>query len=78
MCRERISGDSRQDQAEAVKLAMIKAVNQGWRHVQIVVDNKKLLDYFQKSSHGSSQVLTLIGNIQSLGCFLGALSLLLT
>lgn len=65
MIRERRSGDSLQDQAEAVKLAMIKAANQGWRHIQIEVDNKKLFEYIQRSGHKNSRVAALIDDIQS-------------
>ena len=64
--RERMSGDSLQDQAEAVKLALMNAANQGWRNIEVELDNSKLKGYIVDSRHSSWRSATLIEDIQSI------------
>lgn len=64
--RERMSGDPLQDQAEAVRLALLKAANQGWRHIKVELDNRRLVESIMDSRYNNWRVSTLIGDIQSI------------
>ena len=63
---ERTSGDLLQDQAAAVRLALLKAGNQGWSNIQVELDNRKLVEAIKKPSHNNHLMATLLEDIRSI------------
>ena len=64
--REWSSGDTLQDQAVAVRLALLKAGSQGWRRIRMELDNRKLVDAIKESRLNNQQMATLIEDIRSI------------
>ena len=61
--RERMLDDPLQDQAKTVKPALLKAANQGWRHIKVELDNRRLMEYIMESRHNNWRVATLVEDI---------------
>ena len=55
-----------QDQAEAVRLALLKAANQGWRRITVELDNQRLVEDIMESRYSNWRVATLIEDIKSI------------
>nr|XP_027104660.1 uncharacterized protein LOC113725592 isoform X2 [Coffea arabica] len=61
-----VSGDTIQDQAAAVRLALLKAGSQGWRSIRMELDNRKLVDAIKGARLNNQQMATLIEDIRSI------------
>ncbi|XP_027122249.1 uncharacterized protein [Coffea arabica] len=64
--RERMTGDPLQDQAEAVKLALMNAAKQGWSNIEVKLDSSKLKEFIVDSRHSSWRTATIREDIQSI------------
>lgn len=62
--RERLSTEPIQDQAVAVRLALLNAISQGWSSIRVELDNKELLESIIGSRHCNHMMATLIEDIQ--------------
>ena len=62
--RERLSTEPIQDQAVAVRLALLNAISQGWSSIRVELDNKELMECINGSRHCNHMMATLIEDIQ--------------
>ena len=74
--RERSSGDTLQDQAVAVRLALLKVAGQGWRNVKVELDNRKLVENITAATYNNQLMATLIEDIRSIGTLFQQCSIL--
>ncbi|XP_071923241.1 uncharacterized protein [Coffea arabica] len=74
--RERSSGDTLQDQAVAVRLALLKVAGQGWRNVKVELDNRKLVETITAATYNNQMMATLIEDIRSIGTLFQQCSIL--
>ena len=58
--KERSSEDQPQDMAETVKLTISKAAQIGWRHIQIAMTRKQLVDQIQRQNSREHRMATLL------------------
>ncbi|CDP14440.1 unnamed protein product [Coffea canephora] len=64
--KERQAGNKAQDNAEAVRLCMIKAATKGWRDIKIRIEDRKLLDQIRAGKVRSLELATIIEDIQKM------------
>ena len=64
--RERAAGSQVQQQAEAIKFALVKAAEQGWRIIKVDVANKQLLEQIQGKKNMDKWTATLLQDIREL------------
>ncbi|XP_027169410.1 uncharacterized protein LOC113769135 [Coffea eugenioides] len=64
--RERMSADPLQDKAVAVRLALLNAINQGWRDIKVELDNRELVECIKETRNSNQLMATLIDDIQSI------------
>ena len=62
--RERMSADPLQDKAVAVRLALLNAINQGWRNIKVELDNRELVECIKDARYSNQLMATLIEDIQ--------------
>ena len=74
--RERSSGDTLQDQAVAVRLALLKVAGQGWRNIKVELDNRKLVENITAAKYNNQLMATLIEDIRSIGTLFQQCSIL--
>ncbi|XP_027155554.1 uncharacterized protein LOC113755889 [Coffea eugenioides] len=64
--KERQAGNKAQDNAEAVRLCMIKAATKGWRDIKIRIEDRKLLDQIRAGNARSVESAIIIEDIQQM------------
>ena len=62
--RERMSGDTKQDQAGAVRLALLNAISQGWTSIKVELEDRELVECIKHTRTSNQQMATLVEDIQ--------------
>ncbi|XP_027155078.1 uncharacterized protein LOC113755222 [Coffea eugenioides] len=62
--RERMSAEPIQDQAGAVRLALLNAISQGWRNIRVELENRVLVECIKNTRTSYHLMATLIEDIQ--------------
>ena len=59
-----MSAEPMQDQAGAVRLALLNAISQGWRNIKVELENRELVEYIKNTRTSNHLMATLIEDIQ--------------
>ena len=62
--RERMSGDTKQDQAGAVRLALLNAISQGWTSVKVELEDSEMVECIRYTRTSNQQMATLLEDIK--------------
>ncbi|XP_027067757.1 uncharacterized protein [Coffea arabica] len=62
--RERMSAEPMQDQAGAVRLALLNAISQGWRNIKVELESRELVECIKNTRTSNYLMATLIEDIQ--------------
>ncbi|XP_071903090.1 uncharacterized protein [Coffea arabica] len=64
--RERMLGDTKQDLAGAVRLALLNAINQGWTSIKVELEDSELVECIKHTRTNNQQLATLVEDIHSI------------